>query len=289
MKNHLVSVYLTTKNRPGFLDRALNSVKNQTYKNIEVLVCNDGSDPCFENEYNAVVRKYEDAFVRFLYKKNLESQGACSSRNYLIENAGGYFVTGLDDDDFFHKQRISSFLENYDDKYGFICANSTHDQRLFTNVDGGHEITFENMKFSNKVGNQIFIRKDRIRSVGGFDEAMPAWQDYDAWFRLLEIYGVAYKLKSRTMFVDVDPLRTRISTTSNAYGGYLKFIAKHKALLTDEHLISLKYNDLINRKQRFSLFKSDLLLRPKMFAAVFKNRSAYYYPRVYKLYRVFSK
>ncbi|EGD7793379.1 hypothetical protein DP299_08070, partial [Escherichia coli] len=44
----LVSVYITTKNRPVFLERALKSVVNQTYKKIEILICNDGSDDCYD-------------------------------------------------------------------------------------------------------------------------------------------------------------------------------------------------------------------------------------------------
>ncbi|HFO5175091.1 TPA: glycosyltransferase family 2 protein, partial [Escherichia coli] len=99
----LVSVYITTKNRPVFLERALKSVVNQTYKKIEILICNDGSDDCYDKDYNAVINKYTTLFqnINIEYRKNIESLGACESRNLLIENARGVFITGLDDDDYF--------------------------------------------------------------------------------------------------------------------------------------------------------------------------------------------
>ncbi|HBA9223661.1 TPA: glycosyltransferase, partial [Escherichia coli] len=265
----LVSVYITTKNRPVFLERALKSVVNQTYKKIEILICNDGSDDCYDKDYNAVINKYTTLFqnINIEYRKNIESLGACESRNLLIENARGVFITGLDDDDYFFPDRIKLFVENYDDKYAFLCANGSLNNDCLNKktIDGGKVITFEEMKNYNLIGNQIFIRRERLIDIGGFDKNMPAWQDYDTWFRLLKKYYCCYKLNARTMYIDTDLSRHRISTTSKAYLGYQAFIRKHSSDLNAYNLLSLKYNDLINRKEKFSILKFELLRKPFLF------------------------
>ena len=289
----LVSVYITTKNRPVFLERALKSVVNQTYKKIEILICNDGSDDCYDKDYNAVINKYTTLFqnINIEYRKNIESLGACESRNLLIENARGVFITGLDDDDYFFPDRIKLFVENYDDKYAFLCANGSLNNDCLNKktIDGGKVITFEEMKNYNLIGNQIFIRRERLIDIGGFDKNMPAWQDYDTWFRLLKKYYCCYKLNARTMYIDTDLSRHRISTTSKAYLGYQAFIRKHSSDLNAYNLLSLKYNDLINRKEKFPILKFELLRKPFLFIRLAKERSVYYSPHIYIIYRKIFK
>ncbi len=105
----LVSVYVTTKDRPYYLSRALQSICNQTYKNIEVLICNDGSKDVFLDEYNQIIKDFQSKFITLTYLYNESSVGACVSRNKLINLAKGKFVTGLDDDDCFFLIELSYF------------------------------------------------------------------------------------------------------------------------------------------------------------------------------------
>ena len=285
----LVSVYVTTKDRPDYLKRALESLSSQTYKHIQVLVCNDGSKISYEEAYNELVQKYTNCFESFVYVCNVVSLGACLSRNKLLSLAKGKFVTGLDDDDFFFPKRIELFIKNYNENYAFLCAKGSLNIKDQYNreADGGEVITFEQLKNCNLVGNQIFVEKKRLLEISGFDKNMPAWQDYDTWFRLLEKYDRCYKLNARTMFIDTNILRERISTTSKAHYGYRAFIEKHASKLSKYNLLSLKYNDLINRKEKFPIFTKDLISNPKLLIRVFKERSVYYYPSLYSFYRKF--
>ena len=284
-KSDLVSVYITTKNRPEYLERALNSLVRQTYKNIEVLVCNDGSDRKFKNQYSLIVDKFQSSFNDFVYIENEISQGACAARNILIDRATGRYITGLDDDDYFFENRVELFLSLYKDEYAFVCGASSFNSKKTESYNikdlQGHKISFEQLKNSNVVGNQIFTERYKIIENGGFDRDMPAWQDYDLWFRLLIKYRNAYKLEMKTMFVDVDTNRERITTSSNAYLGYLKFINKHRSLLNENNLIHLKYNDLLHRKQKFSLLNIDLIKRPILLLSIFKRRLSYECPSLY--------
>ncbi|ELT9805146.1 glycosyltransferase family 2 protein, partial [Escherichia coli] len=60
MKN-LISVYITTQNRPMLLQRALISLLQQTYRNFEVLVCNDASDEKYRSEYERVINRFQNS------------------------------------------------------------------------------------------------------------------------------------------------------------------------------------------------------------------------------------
>ena len=287
----LVSVYITTRNRPDMLDRALASLTKQTFRNFEVLICNDNSEAKYLSYYTNVIEKYNNSFNGLVYIVNENTMGACYSRNILIHQAKGEFVTGLDDDDYFFPERLELFISFGElNKYSFICANVTiaSTERIKTR-EGGMVISLDEMKNFNAVGNQIFVKKHIIESVGGFDTDMPAWQDYDTWLRIINKHGAAYKLNACTMYLDTDTSRNRISTTSKAYNGYETFIRKHAGILSEHNLLSLKYMDLINRKVEFSIFCKELIGEFSLQKRLLKYRMPYYYPRLYYFYKKYIK
>lgn len=80
----LLSVVIPTKNRPILLERALKSIESQEFKNIEVLVVNDGSSVAYES----VISKFK--WVR--YFKLETSKGVSYARNYAINKADGEWI-----------------------------------------------------------------------------------------------------------------------------------------------------------------------------------------------------
>ncbi|MBS0876914.1 MULTISPECIES: glycosyltransferase [unclassified Tatumella] len=286
-KNIIVTVYVTTQNRPELLDRALHSLHEQTFSDFEVIVCDDCSNHENHLKNMKVIEKHKGILSSLKYLRNDQVKGACYSRNLAISHAKGEYITGLDDDDLFHHKRLELFLQEVKKgSYSFLCANS----KKYTGTineplkSGCNEITFEEMKKYNAVGNQIFVRTALIKSVGGFDEKMPAWQDYDTWFRLIYKYGTALKIKACTMYLDDNDNRIRITTSSKAYKGYCKFIAKHESFLNKSELASLYYLDKINRKENFNVFKACLRLDMHSFIKVFKYSLTYKYPAAYRIY-----
>lgn len=292
----LVTVYITTLNRPDLLSRALKSVQEQTYSNIEVIVCNDASDYMYEIEYEKIINSYHSSFKKLIYHVNKVRRGACFSRNYAIENSSGKYITGLDDDDIFSPDRISYFI-NYPgiDNYSFLCSNvkglneislteNLHSKRD-TSLYLGKEIRYDDMKRFNFVGNQIFIRRDKIINKFIFDENMPAWQDYDMWFRIIQELGVCLKLNACTMFLDDDRGRERITTSSKAHLGYKKFVEKHANNLNSLDLKILRYVDLLNRKQKINILNSIMFDSPKDYITIIKYYSTYRFPKLYKFYQ----
>ncbi|MDQ1214956.1 glycosyltransferase [Pantoea anthophila] len=186
----LVSVYVPTYNRIELLKRALTSVLSQSYQNIEVIVVDDNSSDGTQ-EFLTEMAKQDDRVKPILKEQN---SGACISRNMAIESAQGEFITGLDDDDYFLPGRITYFVENRHllKKYIFLYTNfftltksGQYKKTRYLDMAMPKEITSRNLLFKNIIGNQCFTYTQRMRCAGKFTPDMPAWQDMDLFYRLL--------------------------------------------------------------------------------------------------------
>jgi glycosyltransferase involved in cell wall biosynthesis len=143
--SQLVTVYIPTYNRLQLLQRAVDSVLDQTYQNIELIIVDDNSNDGTKDYLTELAKK--DHRVNF--KINTLNLGASASRNKAIQAARGEFITGLDDDDYFMQRRIEEFLDVWRIKKPMTVA-------LFTSV-------------SKKVGEQQFYLDKKISSVSQRD------------------------------------------------------------------------------------------------------------------------
>lgn len=253
--NKKVTVYMPTHNRVSLLDRAINSVINQTYKNIQLIICDDASTDKTEDYVMSLLEVIKD--IEIVYLKNDSPKGACFSRNRCIEIADGEYITGLDDDDYFLPNRIELFMNaiSQSNSYQMVSSN------MMFSVGGTFKkwnsrcgmINFNMMKKENIIGNQIFTKTEFYKSLDGFDISFPSWQDYDLWFRMIKKYGECLKINEPTYIMNVDGHRPRITTSGNAHLGYLKFIEKHKADLSTTELKALTFRDKINRHESIKI------------------------------------
>lgn len=250
--NPLVTVYIPTYNRVDLLKRAVESVLQQTYKNLEVIIVDDCSTDGTHAYLLEIVQK--DKRVHYFIKEN--NSGACVSRNIAINNAHGEFITGLDDDDYFLESRVQNLINfYYNSGEDFLCTAFLIKNKYNLLKSNGYEglITFDMMKNKNMVDNQIFARKKYFEMMNGFDEKAPAWQDYDLWFRMIENVKPCYRLADYTYVKDISHEKSRITMSSKAYQGYLYFIEKHNSKLTKKNMQSLYLIDLINRGQKIKI------------------------------------
>lgn len=109
--NEKVSVIIPTYKRSEFLERAIESVLNQTYTNIEVLVIDD-NDPSssFRQETEKKMKAYSKN-EKVSYIKNAKNLGGALARNEGIYSASGTYVTFLDDDDIYLPNKVSTQVE----------------------------------------------------------------------------------------------------------------------------------------------------------------------------------
>lgn len=239
----LVSVYMPTHNRPAMAMRAIESVLAQSYKRLELIVCDDGSDEGVNAKLSIKLKDSGHTYIR-----NEVSIGACAARNTAISLCSGKYITGIDDDDEMHPERIETLLAAFDEQYAFLAsgyfevsASSTNPRRFDNGV-----ISHDDLLHYNKVGNQIFTLTTRLKEVGLFDETLPAMQDYDMWIRLCKRYGPAKKLKECLYYLHTEHEEGRISTDVNKlFNAHEMIIRKHSGDYTRAHW---KTCNLLRRK-----------------------------------------
>lgn len=225
----IVSIYITTKNRPDLLARSVKSVITQSFRDIELIVVDDGST-CDNETMLHALQQQTDVPIRYI--RNEQSQGACFSRNLALSMAKGKYITGLDDDDEFVTNRIEQFVKHYKSAYAFIAANDNlirkNGKTTYTNRPT-HISTATLLDASeNLIGNQVFTEKVKLEAIGGFDTTFPAFQDFDTFYRLTRQFGQGYIIPNRLQNIYRNDQVARISTLHNQLRGVTFFFLKHR-------------------------------------------------------------
>lgn len=104
--NELVSIIMPSYNTARFIDKTIESVLKQTYKNWELLIVDD----CSTDNTDEIVSKYDDK--RIIYLKNQKNSGAAVSRNKALKNAKGKWIAFLDSDDLWYPTKLEEQI-NY--------------------------------------------------------------------------------------------------------------------------------------------------------------------------------
>jgi glycosyltransferase involved in cell wall biosynthesis len=224
--NPLVSAIIPTHNRADLLPRSLESVINQSYSPIEIIVVDDASTDNTEQ----IVREYPEKYD-IHYLKNENACRAAAARNRGIEAARGAFIAGLDDDDEWHKDRIRELLKAYSDDFAFVTSDVTMIYPRGRFVWKKRKIIrLKTLLLTNQVGNQVLVKRDRLLEAGGFDTTLDAVEDYDLWVRLCARYGPVRNVQQSLQKIYTDHPGERI--TERSFTGFLQFYQKHKTRMT---------------------------------------------------------
>lgn len=229
----LVTVYIPTRNRSKLLARAVQSVLDQTYPDLEVIVVDDAS----EDDTEEVVQQLIDAneTTRHIRYFRLDRpSGACVARNVAIEAATGRFITGLDDDDYFAPDRIARLVQAFDPAAssfvfgGFFSEIEVAGMNIKVPVHSRRKAVLRELLKKNVVGNQVLTLTERMRAVGGFDSALLAWQDHDLWIRLARSFGEGHAAGGLSYVHTADESVIRISSDlARVSKAYEIFKSKH--------------------------------------------------------------
>lgn len=270
MKNvKLVTVYITTKNRKELLLRCVNSIVKQTYPRIQLIIVDDASDEKVGDYINNC--KGIDVLEELIVIRNEISKGACFARNLAIEKASGEFITGCDDDDYFHEERVEKFVKHWIPQYSFICAKQTKHRKVLSTLDNAkfrllnilpnRTYQLQNLLDGNIVGNQVFTLTSRLRQES-FDINLPALQDYELWIRLVKKFGPFRKLTDRLQYIDTSHTAPRITNMERRLSGLDYIIHKHGYTKSDFALLQLiwkaEFNCPLTSKEKNTLLKSGL-------------------------------
>ncbi len=201
-KQNLVSVIIPTFNRCDFLKEAVDSVLKQSYRPIEVIIVDDGSEdssyelikPCLTNSPAGII-------CRYFYQRN---NGVSSARNIGLKQALGEYIGFLDSDDLWDPRKLEIQMAFMDSQSEYqVCYTDEIWIRkgIRVNPKNVHQ-KYSGDIYSNCLPlciispSSILMKRDVIDQVGLFDEDLPACEDYDYWLRLSSQYPV-YLIKEK--------------------------------------------------------------------------------------------
>ena len=217
----MVSVIIPTYNREATIEKAINSVLNQTYVDLEVLVIDDGST----DNTREVVFNIKDSRIRYYYQEN---QCACVARNLGIEMAKGEYIAFHDSDDLCRKERIErqiNFLKSNGGDLAF-CAFQKHGDKVeekVPNTEAGLK-KFEEILFGMYVSTQTIMGKKKVFETYKFDPKMKRLQDYDIMIRIAQTEKVFYQDE---ILVDVFLQKDSITRRQRGYNMAEIFCVKY--------------------------------------------------------------
>lgn len=187
----MVSVIIPTHNRIGFVKEAIDSVLNQTFSNLEVIVVDNGST----DNTGDLVQEIADPRVHYIYQEN--TGGPAGPRNTGIQRARGKYLGFLDADDLWlpHKLECHIGLLDNDEEVGLIYGQHLP---FGSGVEEACPTPSRHRARSGKIYKRLFlswnfipclealVRKSVIEEVGGFDEdpALKTVEDFDLWLRI---------------------------------------------------------------------------------------------------------
>lgn len=211
----MVSVIIGSYNRYELLLRAIESVLNQTYKDIEIIVVNDCStDKRYDNlKHNSNIK---------FFKTDTNSGLPSVPRNIGINNSKGEWICFLDDDDYFLPTKIEKQM-GYSDDYDFICCDAycdeNHSEKYLKwrylgvwnqyNPDDSDILSHKIITGHNLIINSsVLIKKDLLNSVGNISEDvnLRRIEDYNTWLKVLS------QTKKVCKFVDLPLLYYNIDS-----------------------------------------------------------------------------
>jgi glycosyltransferase involved in cell wall biosynthesis len=188
-----ISVVIPTYNRARDIRRCLDSLIEQTFKNFEVLVCDDGSS----DDTAQVVAGYK-ARLDLSYHWAANFGGPARPRNVGVRMARGEYVAFLDSDDWWTARKLERSLQyleqGADVVYHDLYLATRPDQKLFLRIlrsRGLERPAFDDLLANGSALNNssVVARRNLLLSIGGFseDRSLIAAEDYDAWLRIARI------------------------------------------------------------------------------------------------------
>lgn len=231
MQEKLVSIIIPTYNRERFIGRAIDSCIKQSYKNIEIIVCDDHSTD--DTQQYIAKRIKEDKRIRYCETPN-GKKGSNVARNTAIQLAKGRYLAFLDSDDYLTDDSIKCRVEIFEKhpNVGMVYGNVLCEvgkrkiKWIFTDMakEGLDQRRYLMQELSLCITSGIMVRQEVNDKVVLFNEAQKAWQD--DW--LCVGIGMKYAVLHSEKFVAViRDSEGRI--TSNKWGCYFgcKILVKY--------------------------------------------------------------
>ena len=241
--NIMISVIIPTFNREKIISKSIKSVLNQTFKNIEVLIIDDGSTDKTKEE----IEKFQDSRIRYIKLK--ENKGGANARNVGIKIAKGQYISFQDSDDIFYPNKLEKQLNNlvnsksnldfckinviFNDSYRYFVPSKIREKR----IENGNFFQ-ELVCYGNYISTQAILVKKLLIKKYMFDPNMPRLQDYDIILRMVPKVKISY---TKEVLVDLHIQNDSLQLSSNKLKKAIELLLNKKF-----HFNRLQEKDFLN-------------------------------------------
>ncbi|WP_017798112.1 glycosyltransferase family 2 protein [Oceanobacillus kimchii] len=258
----LVSVIIPTYKRADKLKKAIDSVLNQTYEKIELLVVNDNEpDDNFSINLEQLISSIDDSRITLVHQER-HINGA-AARNAGINRARGEYIAFLDDDDTWVKEKLEKQIKVFrnNPKIGLVTTGVTYiyvnENITYESIPKSNGDVSKDILISNCVGGtQAIVKKAIIEEVGGFDEKLRALQDYELWIRICQLTKVATVKEPCINYYNFRGTNQISQVTKNYEESFQYISEKHSKLIN-----TLTTNDIKIRKNATYLLLANKAMR----------------------------
>ena len=196
--NPLVSILLLSMNHEGFIEQCISSLKEQTYKNIEIIYLDNASS---DNTFEIAKKALEESGISHKIFSNIESKGISKNLNFLYKNSSGEYLVTLSTDDWLIPdsiyEKVKYFLQH--PEFGMVyssCYYYFHDTGETIECPQKNKykqgwVLSEILKYNfiRTVGSMI--KREALKKVGLFDEDSLI-EDWEMWIRIAEKFPIGY-------------------------------------------------------------------------------------------------
>lgn len=215
----LTTVIVLCYNQERFLTTCLDSVRAQTYPNLQLIIIDDCSQDKSVEVINGWITRNEFECTFIIHQEN---QGICKTINHAMTYVTGKYVAIIASDDL--------WLPNFIEKYVHILENGKTELCLvygqtFVIDENGNDLNkiiryletpYEGYIYNNLIernfiaANSVVIKKECLDNVGPYDENL-SYEDYDMWLRLAHKYQVGFcpQILSKYRLVSTSMTKTK--------------------------------------------------------------------------------
>jgi len=189
MGNPKISVLMSVYNGEKYLRELVESILNQTYKNFEFIIINDGST---DNTLN-ILKGYNDSRIKIYSQENI---GLTKSLNKAIRLSKGKYIARVDVDDIATPRRLEKQIDflNSNPEIGLVGSFGIKIDKVGQTIQKiilpvfDKKIRKELIKANVFIHGSVMVRKEIFEKVGYYNEIFKYAQDYELWGRIAQIY-----------------------------------------------------------------------------------------------------
>lgn len=204
----LVSIIVRTCGRPDMLRETLISLRKQSYKNIEIVIVEDG-----ENISEEMIKK-EFSDLNIVYEATKEKVGRSKVGNIAMKKAKGKYLNFLDDDDLFFPEHVEVLVKELEKNNVDIVYSTAFETaiNILSKSPYKYEICAKGVRYSGKFSKiglyknnitpiqAVMFKKTVFEKCGGFDESIDALEDWDLWLNFSLEYPFYHIEKTTSIY-----------------------------------------------------------------------------------------